>query len=93
MDIPGLSVAIMLGIDSSKTRKTQRVGRVIRRAENKEAEVFTLVLKGTVEEEWFRKSTEGKDYITINEENLLHLLKGEEFETQKNREVRMILRF
>lgn len=93
MDIPGLSVAIMLGIDSSKTRKTQRVGRVIRRADNKKAEVFTLVLKGTVEEEWFRRSTEGKDYITIDEENLIHLLKGEEFDTKANRTVSMILRY
>ena len=84
-DIPGLSVAVILGYDSSPTRKTQRIGRVIRKAENKTAEVFTFVIKGTVEEAWFDKSTGGKDYITINDDNLQDLLEGNEFTVKVNK--------
>lgn len=92
-DIPGLSVAVILGYDSSPTSKTQRIGRVIRKAENKVAEVFTLVIRGTVEEEWFRKSTGSKDYITIADSDLLNLLEGREFTPKKNKETKMIFRF
>lgn len=92
-DIPGLSVAVILGFDSSPTTKTQRIGRVIRKAENKVAEVFTFVIKGTVEEEWFRKSTSGKDFITIDSSNLLDVLEGREFTPKKNKETKMIFRF
>jgi superfamily II DNA or RNA helicase len=92
-DIPGLSVAVILGYDSSPTSKTQRIGRVIRKAENKVAEVFTLVIKGTVEEEWFRKSTGSKDYITLADSDLLNLLEGREFTPKKNKETKMIFRF
>ena len=53
LDVPGLSVAIILGLDSSKIRKTQRIGRVARKEGDKKAEIFTLVLDQTVETEWF----------------------------------------
>lgn len=92
-DIPGLSVAVILGFDSSPTSKTQRIGRVIRKAENKVAEVFTLVIRGTVEEEWFRKSTGSKEFITISDADLLDLLEGREFTPKKNKETKMIFRF
>lgn len=92
-DIPGLSVAVILGFDSSPTSKTQRIGRVIRKAENKVAEVFTLVIRGTVEEEWFRKSTGSKDFITIGDDNLLDLLEGREFTPKKNKTTKMMFRF
>ena len=52
LDVPGLSVAIILGLDSSKIRKTQRIGRVARKEGDKKAEIFTLVLDQTVETEW-----------------------------------------
>lgn len=74
LDCKGLSLAIITGFNSSKTSKTQRVGRVIRFEEGKEAEVFTLILKGTVEENWYAKSMEGMDYIEINEEELEEIL-------------------
>lgn len=92
-DIPGLSVAVILSNTSSPTQKTQRLGRVIRKAENKVAEIFTLVLKGTVEEEWFRKSTGGKEFITIGDNNLLDLLEGREFTPKKKKETKMMFRF
>lgn len=92
-DIQGLNLAIILCNTSSKTQKTQRIGRAIRFAPNKESEVFTLVLKGTVEEEWFRKSTEGKKYYTIDEEGLKRLLNGEEFTLKRDKQTGMTFRF
>lgn len=49
VDIKGLSVGVIMSIDSSKIRKTQRVGRVARFEPGKQAEMFTLVIKGTQE--------------------------------------------
>ena len=48
-DISGLSVAVIMSTDSSKIRKTQRIGRTIRFEEGKTAELFTLIIKGTQE--------------------------------------------
>lgn len=92
-DIQGLNLAIILSNTSSKTEKTQRIGRVIRFSPNKVAEIFTLVLRGTVEEEWFNKSNADKKYITIDEEQLMHVLKHEEFKECKSEPVKMVFRF
>lgn len=54
-DCPGLSVGIMLGVDSSSTKSTQAAGRVIRKEGSKYSEIFTLVVEDTVEQEWFKK--------------------------------------
>lgn len=75
-DIAGLNLAVVLCNTSSATSKTQRVGRVIRYEEGKEAEVFTLVIKGTVEENWFKTSNAGKSYIEISESELDEILSG-----------------
>lgn len=90
---PSISVAVVLGFDSSKTRKTQSVGRVIRAAEGKTAEVFNLVLKDTVEMTWFQNSNTNKDYITIDEDNLINVLEGREFVKKKNKTVNSKFRF
>lgn len=79
-DIKGLNLAIILSNTSSQTQKTQRLGRVIRFEEDKEAEVFTLIIKGTMEEHWFNTSTSGKEYIEITESELDEILKGSESE-------------
>lgn len=50
---------------------------MIRQEAGKTAEVFTLVLRNTVEESWFRKSTEGKDFIEIDESELFQILNNE----------------
>lgn len=92
-DIDGLNLAVILTNTSSSTQKTQRIGRVIRFAENKEAEIFTLVIKGTADEEWFKNSSEGKTYITLDEEELLKLLKGEPFQEYRNKETPVVIRF
>ena len=77
-DIKGLNLAIILCNTSSQTQKTQRVGRVIRYEEGKEAEIFTLVIKGTNEEGWFNTSSAGKSYIEITESELDEILLGKE---------------
>lgn len=51
-DCPGLSIGIVLGVDSSSIKATQSTGRVIRKEGSKYAEMFTLVIEGTVECEW-----------------------------------------
>lgn len=93
LNCPDISVAIMLGINSSKTVATQRRGRVIRYQENKAAEIFTLVLKGTVEETWFKNSNTSSTYITIGEQDLINLLEGREITPKKNKQTNMLFRF
>lgn len=79
LDISGLSVAIILGLDSSKTSAIQRRGRAIRFSPGKHAEIFNLIINGTVENEWFNNSHEGSPYVTIDEDNLDRVLKGKEY--------------
>jgi len=74
MDVKGLNVAIITGFNSSKISKRQRIGRCIRFEPGKTAEVFTLVIKGTVEEQWYTKSMSGLDYIEITEDELQEVL-------------------
>lgn len=76
LDVPGLSVAIILGLDSSKIRKTQRIGRVVRKEGDKQAEIFTLVINNTIEGEWFKKSNSSSSIITIDEQGLEDVLQG-----------------
>jgi superfamily II DNA or RNA helicase len=51
-DLKGLSVAIVLGRDSSETKSIQRRGRVVRKEGDKMAEIFNLVVDQTVETKW-----------------------------------------
>lgn len=81
-DVPGLNLAIVLCNTSSQTQKTQRVGRVIRYEEGKEAEIFTLVIKGTNEESWFNTSSAGKNYIEISLEELDDILYNKDSSTK-----------
>lgn len=90
---PSLSVSINLGINSSKGINKQKRGRVTRTAENKEAEVFYLVLKNTVEEKWFSDCIGNNSYITIGEDNLLDLLQGNDYTKKKNKTTNMLFRF
>lgn len=87
VDIKGLSVGIILSGDSSKTRTTQRIGRIIRFEENKISEMFTLVIGGTIEESWFNNSNSNQQYITINESQLDIVLNGGEISTRPKRGV------
>lgn len=81
-DIPGLNVGIILCNTSSSIQKRQRLGRIIRFSPDKKAELFTLVLKGTMEEQWFTKSTGKMNYVTINEDQLNRILRNESIESK-----------
>jgi len=94
-DVPGLNTAIVLCNTSSQTQKTQRIGRVIRFEKNKKAEIFTLVIKGTMEEGWFNTSTAGNNYIEITESELDEVLSGHVSTNleQEAKEVGIMFRF
>lgn len=81
IDVSGLSVAIVLGLDSAKTKAVQRRGRAIRYAEGKKAEIFNIIINHTTELKWFENSHVGSNYITVDEYNLDKILKGEDFDT------------
>lgn len=70
VDIPGLNLAVVLCNFSSNTQKSQRIGRINRFEDGKTGEVFTLVIKGTIEENWFNNSSIGRSFIEIGEEEL-----------------------
>ena len=84
-DCPGLSVGIVMGVDSSATKAIQSTGRVVRKEGSKYAEMFTLVMENTVEQEWFKKSHPKGEYVTIDVENLLLMLKGESWSPYKKK--------
>ena len=92
-DIPGVNLGIILGIDSSKTRLVQRIGRVIRYAPGKEAEIFVLVLNNTVECEWARRSSDVSSYITIDEDNLDCVLNNLPFKEKKEQSFNSTFRY
>lgn len=92
-DCAGLSVGIVMGLDSSSIKSTQRTGRVVRKEGSKYAEMFTLVLEDTVECEWYRKAHPDGKYETIDVENLMKLLRGEPYETYKKKVQKFTYRF
>jgi len=94
-DVPGLNLAVILSNTSSQTQKTQRIGRIIRFEEGKKAEVFTLVIKGTMEENWYSTSNVGKQYIEINEQELEEVLNySKDFDSfQEGKEMDKLFRF
>ena len=93
MDIHGLSVAIILGLDSSQIKATQRTGRVIRFEDNKNAEIFNIVINHSVETEWFKKSHSRNPYVVIDENNLDKVLKGLPYEPYKKPIQNLMFRF
>jgi superfamily II DNA or RNA helicase len=94
LDIKGLSVAIILGTDSSETKARQRRGRTVRKEEDKVAEVFYIIIKDTVEEKWVvNNHKKDKNYITIDEFGLEKVLNGEQPEIYKPKIGELIFRF
>ena len=77
-DLKGLSVAIILGIDSSKIKSTQKLGRVIRLEKGKNAEIFNIIINNTVETSWFDNSHKDFDYKIIDEDGLNKVLDYQE---------------
>ena len=93
LDVTGLSVAIILGTDSSKIKSVQRRGRVIRFKEGKTAEIFNLVINNTVETQWFANAHKGEKYVTIDEANLDRILNNDSFEEYKKPIQKLVFRF
>lgn len=93
MNLPDLSVGIMLGVNSSKTKSVQTLGRVVRLSKDKNAEFFTLVINDTIETEWMKKSRVDDSFVIIDEENLMKVLKGEPYETYKRKLKNFTYRF
>ena len=69
-DIKGLNLAVILYNSSSSIERIQRYGRVIRAEEGKVAEIFSIIIRDTVEDKWFRKSAKNTDFIEIDESDL-----------------------
>jgi len=63
-----------------------KCGRCIRKEEGKTAEIFTLVLRGTVEDQWFKKSSEDLNFIEINESELDLVLQGKLNKNEKTQD-------
>lgn len=93
LSIDDISIAINLGIDSSKTKAIQKTGRVIRFEEGKKAEVFNIIINDTVELSWFANSHKGLDFKIIDEEGLEKVLKGEEPKPYKKKIKQFMFRF
>lgn len=94
LDIQGLSVAIILGTDSSETKARQRRGRTVRKEGDKIAEVFYIVIKDTVEEKWIKNNHQkDQNYITIDEKGLEQVLKGETPEVYRPKIGEIMFRF
>ena len=94
LDVKGLSVAIILGTDSSETKARQRRGRTVRKEDDKIAEVFYLVIKDTVESKWVKNNHKtDKNYITIDELGLDKVLKGEQPNLYKPKLGELVFRF
>jgi superfamily II DNA or RNA helicase len=85
-DIPGLSVAIITGFNSSKITTRQRIGRCVRKEGDKNAEVFFLVLRNCADNKWFQKANEDMNYIQLNESELDDLLAGKEIKKSSKRQ-------
>ena len=93
-DDPNVSVAIILGTDSSEIKAIQRRGRTVRAAEDKNAEIFYLVIEGTVEEKWVKNNhKKDSDLITIDEKGLEQVLRGEQPELYKKKLGEIMFRF
>lgn len=95
VDVKGLSVAIMLGIDSSAIRNTQRVGRAIRFSPNKQALIFYLLIDGTKETEWLYKNHKNdlSNVEVIDERQLDNVLQGKEYKKHEGNLARFTFRF
>lgn len=82
LDVPNLSVAIILSGTSASIQKNQRLGRILRKEGNKVSEVYSLIISGTMEETWYSNSST-HSYITITEEQLDAVLNGQSIETRQ----------
>ena len=93
ISIGDLSVGIMLGVNSSKTKQVQTLGRILRLAKGKQAEFFTIVINNTAEVEWMKNSRSSDYFEIIDEEALDHILNNEPYENYKRKLQKLNFRF
>ena len=92
-DVTGVNTAIIISGDSSSITKRQRMGRSIRKEGDKIAEIWHLVIRGTVEEEWYRKSSGGLKATTIDEQQLDDFLVNGTHSDKTHKENKFMFRF
>ena len=80
-------------MDSSERRSIQTRGRVIRFVEGKQAEVFNIVINDTQELKWFKDSHKTSSYISIDENGLDKVLRGEQPDPIKQKPRELMFRF
>lgn len=90
---PQTSVGIVLGMDSSERRAVQTRGRVIRRVDGKQAEIFNIVINDSQELKWFKDSHKTTNYITIDEKGLEQVLRGEQPDKIQSKPKQVMFRF
>lgn len=94
IDVPDISVGIILGTDSSEIKARQRRGRAVRKFGDKQAEIFYLIIKNTVESQWYSNSHKNdKNYITIDEKGLEQVLRGEQPDKIQSKPKQVMFRF
>lgn len=93
LDVKGLSIAIILGLDSAHLKAVQRVGRTIRYEAGKKAEIFNIIINNTVETKWFTNSHPDGNYRIIDEKGLYKVLKGEEPDPYVKPAAKFVFRF
>lgn len=93
LDVPDLSVGIQTGVDSSKTKAVQSLGRIVRLQKDKTAEFFTLVINDTIETKWMENAKKDSKIEIIDVKNLMHVLKGEPYELYKKKITNFTFRF
>lgn len=89
LDVPNLSVAIILSGTSASIQKNQRLGRILRKEGDKVSEVFSLIIAGTMEENWYSNSSI-HSYITITEDQLDAVLNRQQIETRQRDTIKSI---
>lgn len=77
--VPNLNVGVLVSYDSSRISMIQKLGRILRYEEGKEALLFILVIKNTVEESWLNKAIGNMSYETLDEEQLDNMLNGKAY--------------
>jgi len=64
-NIPNLDIGMIIQFNSNPKNTFQRIGRIIRKRDNHEAEIHIIVLKDTVDEQWINNILiEYEDIIT-----------------------------
>lgn len=68
--------------------------RAVRKFGNKQAEIFYLIIRDTVESQWYSNSHKNdKNYITIDEKGLEQVLKGEQPDKIQQKPKQIMFRF